>query len=267
MKHWELAPTNPAAFEKAGISFSISTSDMRDSKQFLANLRKAVQYGLSETKALEALTKTPAQQIGVYDQVGSLEVGKLANFLITTEPIFNSSAKIIENWIQGNKYDVNGSEWNNLAGKYKLTINNAGTKTDYMVEIKKDLSASIIGTDTLAAKIAVSETLVKISFPEKKGRGVESIRLSGVMASGGWNGFGTDTKGGKLTWSASLVTPAVAVVEEKKAAEPVKLISKVTYPFVGLGNEVMPQQETILIKNATVLTNEKKALYKIQMCY
>ena len=258
MKHWELAPTNPAAFEKAGISFSISTSDMRDSKQFLANLRKAVQYGLSESKALEALTKTPAQQIGVYDQVGSLEVGKLANFLITTEPIFNSSAKIIENWIQGNKYDVNGSEWNNLAGKYKLTINNAGTKTDYMVEIKKDLSASIIGTDTLAAKIAVSETLVKISFPEKKGRGVESIRLSGVMASGGWNGFGTDTKGGKLTWSASLVTPAVAVVEEKKAAEPVKLISKVTYPFVGLGNEVMPQQETILIKNATVLTNEKE---------
>ena len=258
MKHWELAPTNPAAFEKAGISFSISTSDMRDSKQFLANLRKAVQYGLSETKALEALTKTPAQQIGVYDQVGSLEVGKLANFLITTEPIFNSSAKIIENWIQGNKYDVNGSEWNNLAGKYKLTINNAGTKTDYMVEIKKDLSASIIGTDTLAAKIAVSETLVKISFPEKKGRGVESIRLSGVMASGGWNGFGTDTKGGKLTWSASLVTPSVAVVEEKKAAEPVKLISKVTYPFVGLGNEVMPQQETILIKNATVLTNEKE---------
>jgi len=216
MKHWELAPTNPAAFEKAGISFSISTSDMRDG------------------------------------------VGKLANFLITTESIFNSNAKIIENWIQGNKYDVNASEWNNLAGKYKLTINNAGTKTDYTVEIKKDLSANVIGADTLAAKIAVSETLVKISFPEKKGRGVESIRLSGVMASGGWNGFGTDAKGGKLTWSASLVTPTTAAVEEKKAAEPVKLISKVTYPFVGLGNETIPQQETILIKNATVLTNEKE---------
>ena len=258
MKHWELAPTNPAAFEKAGISFSISMADMRDGKQFLTNLRKAVQYGLSETKALEALTKTPAQQIGVYDQVGSLEVGKLANFLITTESIFNSNAKIIENWIQGNKFDVNGSEWNSFAGKYKLTVNNAGTKTDYTVEIKKDLSANVIGSDTVAAKIAVSDALVKISFPEKKGRGVESIRLSGVIASGGWNGFGTDAKGGKLTWSASLVAPATAAVEEKKAAEPVKLISKVTYPFVGLGNETIPQQETILIKNATVLTNEKE---------
>jgi imidazolonepropionase-like amidohydrolase len=258
MKHWELAPTNPAAFEKAGINFSISTGDMRDGKQFLANLRKAVQYGLSETKALEALTKTPAQQIGVYDQVGSLEVGKLANFLITTEPIFNSSAKIIENWIQGNKYDVNAGEWKNFAGKYKLTINNAGTKTAYTVEIKKDLTANMIGADTLAAKIAVSESLVKISFPERKGRGAESIRLSGVIADGGWSGFGTDAKGAKLTWSANLIAAATPVVAEKKATESVNLVSKVTYPFVGLGNESVPQQETILIKNATVWTNEKE---------
>ncbi len=259
MKHWELAPTNPAAFEKAGINFSISVGDMRDSKQFLMNLRKAIQYGLSETKALEALTKTPAQQIGVYDQVGSLDAGKLANFLITTEPIFNSSAKIIENWIQGNKYDVNPSEWNNYAGKYKITINNGGTKTDYTVELKKDLSANIIGADTLVAKVAINESLVKISFPEKKGRGVESIRLSGVIAAGGWNGFGTDARGSKLTWSANMVAPiSTSTSAEKKAAEPVVLVSKVTYPFVGLGNESVPQQETILIKNATVWTNEKE---------
>ena len=260
MKHWELAPTNPAAFEKAGINFSISAADMRDSKQFLTNLRKAVQYGLSETKALEALTKTPAQQVGVYDQVGSLEAGKLANFLITTESIFNSNAKIIENWIQGNKYDVNASEWNSFAGKYKLTINNAGVKTDYTVELKKDLSANIIGADTLAGKVTVSESLVKISFPERKGRGAESIRLSGVMADGGWNGFGTDAKGAKLTWTANLLAATNTTPAEKKTAEPVKLISKVTYPFVGLGNETIPQQETILIKNATVWTNEKEGI-------
>jgi imidazolonepropionase-like amidohydrolase len=153
---------------------------------------------------------------------------------------------------------VNAAEWNNFAGKYNLTINSAGTKTVYTVEIKKDLSANMIGTDTLAAKIAVNESLVKISFPEKKGRGAESIRLSGVITGSAWNGFGTDTKGGKLTWSASLVGPAVAVVEEKKTTEAVKLISKVTFPFVGLGNETIPQQETILIKNATVWTNEKE---------
>jgi len=260
MKHWELAPTNPAAFEKANINFSFSAADMKDTKNFLPNIRKAIQYGLSETKALVALTKTPATQLGVYDQVGSLENGKLANFIITTDPIFSSNAKIIENWIQGSKYEVNASEWLNLAGKYKLTINNAGTKTDYNVEMKKDLTASIIGTDTLTAKVSLNESLIKISFPEKKGKGVENIRLSGAIVGADMTGFGTDAKGGKITWTASLVAPLVVAAETKKPIDSVKLISKVTFPFVGLGNEIIPQQETILIKNATVWTNEKEGI-------
>ena len=106
MKHWELAPTNLAAFEKANVSFSISSTDLRDSKTFLANIKKAIRYGLSESKALEALTKTPATMLGVYDQVGSLEAGKWANFIITTEPVFASNAKIIENWVQGDAYPI-----------------------------------------------------------------------------------------------------------------------------------------------------------------
>ena len=60
MKHWELAPANAAAFEKAGIPFCLTTADLRAVNTFWANLRKAMEYGLSEAKAMEALTKTPA---------------------------------------------------------------------------------------------------------------------------------------------------------------------------------------------------------------
>jgi imidazolonepropionase-like amidohydrolase len=259
MKHWELAPTNPAAFEKAGIPFSITTAEMKDSKQFLANLRKAVQYGLSETKALEAITKTPATILGVYDQVGSLDAGKWANFIITTEPVFSSNSKIIENWIQGNKYEINPNEWNSYAGKYSLVVNNNGATTTYAVEVKKDLSASIIGTDTLTAKITIANAIVKMSFPEKKGRMAETIRLGGAVVGNSWSGLGLDAKGNKVSWTANFVGPLVT--ETKKPSDSVnnsvKLISKVTYPFAGLGNEAIPQQETIVIKNATVWTNEK----------
>ena len=259
MKHWELAPTNPAAFEKAGIPFSITTAEMKDSKQFLANLRKAVQYGLSETKALEAITKTPATILGVYDQVGSLDAGKWANFIITTEPVFGSNSKIIENWIQGNKYEINPNEWNSYAGKYSLVVNNNGATTTYAVEVKKDLSASIIGTDTLTAKITIANAIVKMSFPEKKGRMAETIRLGGAVVGNSWSGLGLDAKGNKVSWTANFVGPLVT--ETKKPSDSVnnsvKLISKVTYPFAGLGNEAIPQQETIVIKNATVWTNEK----------
>jgi imidazolonepropionase-like amidohydrolase len=260
MKHWELAPTNPAAFEKAGIPFSITTAEMKDSKQFLANLRKAVQYGLSETKALEAITKTPATFLGVYDQVGSLDAGKWANFIITTEPVFSSNSKIVENWIQGNKYEINPNEWNNYAGKYSLVVNNNGATTNYALEVKKDLSASIIGTDTLTAKMTIADAIIKMSFPEKKGRMAETIRLGGAVVGNSWSGLGLDAKGNKVSWTANFVGPMVT--ETKKTSDSVnnsvKLISKVTYPFAGLGNEVIPQQETILIKNATVWTNEKE---------
>ena len=260
MKHWELAPTNLAAFEKANVTFSISSSDLKDSKTFLANLRKAIRYGLSETKALEALTKTPATMLGVYDQVGSLEAGKWANFIITTEPIFATNAKIIENWVQGNKYEVAESEWNNYAGKYKLTLNTGGTNTEYNLEVKKDLSASIIGTDTLAAKITINESLVKITFPNKKGRGAEQIRLGGAIVGANWSGIGTDPAGNKNTWTASLVGPITSTTDTRRNTDTTKPLAKITYPFAGFGNEKIPSQETILIKNATVWTNEKEGI-------
>ena len=260
MKHWELAPTNLAAFEKANVPFSISSSDLKESKTFLANLRKAIRFGLSEAKALEALTKTPATMLGVYDQVGSLETGKLANFIITTEPVFSSNAKIIENWVQGNKYEVAASEWNNYAGKYKLTLNVGGTNTDYNLEVKKDLSASIIGSDTLTAKVSINESLVKISFPNKKGKGAEQIRLGGAIVGANWSGVGTDPSGNKNTWTASLVGPMTSTADTKKNTDTLKPLAKVTFPFAGFGNEKIPSQETILIKNATVWTNEKEGV-------
>ncbi len=260
MKHWELAPTNPAAFEKANIPFSISVSEMKDTKAFFSNLRKAISAGLSESKALDALTKTPATMVGVYDQVGSVETGKWANFIITTEPVFSSNSKIIENWVQGKKYEVNASEWSNVSGKYKLTIANAGTNTEYNLEVKKDLSASIIGLDTLTAKLSVNESLIKLSFPSKKGRGAEQIRLGGVMVGGNWNGVGTDAQGNKTTWTATVVGQLTTVAEKKTATDSTKALAKITFPFVGFGNETIPGQETILIKNATVWTSEKEGV-------
>ena len=96
MKHWELAPTNPAAFEKAGIPFCLTAADLKDSKQFITNLRKAIEYGLSETKALEALTKTPATALGIYDKVGSLEAGKAGQFFDHIRRMFKEKTVILK---------------------------------------------------------------------------------------------------------------------------------------------------------------------------
>ncbi|NBT16786.1 MAG: amidohydrolase, partial [Chitinophagia bacterium] len=130
MKHWELAPTNAATLEKTGINFCLTTADLRSPAAFMSNLRKALDNGLSETKALEALTTTPAKTLGVDNMIGSLEEGKVANFLITTGNVFSDKTSILENWVQGNRYAIRTDKWSDVAGKYSLAITNKqGTKS------------------------------------------------------------------------------------------------------------------------------------------
>ena len=285
MKNWELSPTNPAAFEKANIPFCLTAADLRDTKQFLTNLRKAIEYGLSESKAIEALTKTPASLLGVYDKVGSLDVGKLANFLVVSGPIFNEKTVICQNWIQGEKYAVNETGWNNIAGTYNLIVTGAGGKsTNYILDVKSSTAASVIAKDTLTGKFSYDGKLIKLSFsgaaPRRMpastdsvrtappgggrpggfagaGRGGAATRLSGVNNNGLWQGNGEDSAGNKVYWTASFVKAAEEKADSVKRKMPLRL-GKVTFPFDGYGAEELPKQETILIKNATVWTGEKE---------
>ena len=278
MKHWELAPTNPAAFEKANIPFCLTAADLKDAKQFIPNLRKAFDYGLSEARAFEALTKTPATLLGVYDKVGSIDAGKIANFLITTGPIFNEKTSILQNWVQGEKYAVKEEEWNDIKGTYNLIINSAAGSTTYVLDVKGSNSANVIGKDTLPGKFNYDGKIVKLSFsPSSKkpamrdsttptvpargrfGGGMKtgaSVLLSGIANGTTWSGNGEDTAGNRVIWVANFVKVPVPITDSTKKKSVAK-IGKVLYPFDGYGWEELPKQENILIKNATVWTNEQ----------
>jgi imidazolonepropionase-like amidohydrolase len=281
MKHWELAATNPAALEKANISFCLTTSDLRDSKTFLTNLRKAIDQGLSETKALDALTKTPASLLNIYDRVGSLDAGKIANFIIASGPIFKENTTVYSNWVQGEKYAVNESNWSELKGIYNLTINSSAGKINYSVDVKNNTTASVIGKDTLTGKLTFDGKIVKLSFsttPQRTpsfgggfgGGGFnrtatapagKQFKLTGFVSGNDWTGYGEDTAGKRITWSATYAQATAAKSDSvRKRPSTALQLAKVTYPFDGYGNEELPKQENILIKNATVWTNEKDGI-------
>jgi imidazolonepropionase-like amidohydrolase len=256
LKHWELAPGNTAAFEKAGVPFCLTTADLREMKSFLSNIRKALDYGLSESAALAALTTTPAKMLGVSDITGSLEPGKLANFIITSGPVFQEKTVIYQNWVQGKNYPVKDENWENIKGLYKLSVKNAAVVNDYNLEIKNDLSISVIGKDTVAGKLNYDGKLVKINFPPEK-RSKSNIRLSGISYGTSWEGYGEDTAGNKLTWKAQRLNAAENKKDSARKKEPVKT-GKTIYPFQAFGRENAPKPEVLLIKNATVWTNEKE---------
>ena len=136
MKHWEMAPLEPGMFEKAGINFALTAAGLKTPADFLANLRKAIENGLSATKALEALTKTPATLIGVYDKAGSLDAGKIASFLITSGPIFDEKTVFFQNWVLGKPYIITENGWTDRRGNYKLAVKTNNKTSEYTVEVK-----------------------------------------------------------------------------------------------------------------------------------
>ena len=50
-------------------------------------MRKAVEFKIPLDQAVFAATRNPAKSIGIYDQVGSLSVGKEADILLVTEDL------------------------------------------------------------------------------------------------------------------------------------------------------------------------------------
>jgi len=257
LKQWELAPTEPAAFEKAGIPFCLSAAGIKDLKQFLANVRKAIEYGLTEQKALDALTKVPAAFIKADDKVGSLEAGKLANFLITSGPLFKENTVLFQNWVQGERYVINEDGWTDIRGTYTLTLSPGATYTILVKGTPASPALSMLQQqDTLAGTIALDGKLVRLTFPLAK-RSSRTLRLSGVLADHNWSGNGQDTSGNAVKWSAVFAKAFVPPADTtKKKTSPD--IGKIYYPFNGYGWETQPQQKDVLIKNATVWTNEQQ---------
>jgi imidazolonepropionase-like amidohydrolase len=254
LKHWEMAPGNAAALEKAGVPFCISAAELTNTTDFMPNLRKAIEYGLSESKALDALTKTPATLLGMYDKVGSLDNGKAANFIITSGPVFAEKTNILQNWTQGIKNTVKEDTWYDVKGAYKFTASNAKS---FIIDLKDGGTANFIDKDTLTGKYSYDGKMVKLSYTEGKGKEAKEITLSGIAGDKVWNGMGSNANGSSFTWTAVYDHALEAKPDSVKLKTSITS-GKVIYPFVSFGFEEMPAQNSFIIKNATVWTSEKE---------
>jgi cytosine/adenosine deaminase-related metal-dependent hydrolase len=61
----------------------------------------AAAFGLPEDEALKAVTLHPAQILGVGDRLGSLEVGKRANIVVTSGHILQPTTPVLLLFIDG----------------------------------------------------------------------------------------------------------------------------------------------------------------------
>ena len=75
--------SQPAELAAAGVKIAIASFDNSFARRLGQNAANAVAYGLPYDQALRAVTINPAQIFGLGSQIGTLELGKIANVIIT----------------------------------------------------------------------------------------------------------------------------------------------------------------------------------------
>ena len=94
----------PARLEKAGVKVAFNTDDpITNSRLLLRSAALAVRGGMSEDAALKGLTIYPAEMLDLQSRVGSLEVGKDADFIVLSGAPLSVYTHVVETWIEGEK--------------------------------------------------------------------------------------------------------------------------------------------------------------------
>jgi imidazolonepropionase-like amidohydrolase len=97
---------NAAALTRAGVRVALASGGSLRGAEAIANVRKAIAAGLPRDAALEALTIRPAEVAGAAEQLGSVEVGKIANLVVADGEPLGDSARVRAVFVDGIRYEV-----------------------------------------------------------------------------------------------------------------------------------------------------------------
>ena len=263
MRRWNQEPSNLSTLAKNKVNFTITSHTLKSKTDFLKNLQKAISYGLSETKALEALTTLPAKLLGKSNTLGSLKPGSHANFLISSGAIFDKNTIIYENWVQGNKHVIHNMNLRDARGNYTLNYNNKTLNLVITGTVEKQKGALKQETKSLKSKFSFKNNWVQITLNNEDDR-KQFTRFIGRYSEKehSFSGKVVDENGNESTWSAYQNRSKIAkpTAKKNKVKKTTPFVAPVTFPNVGYGFVNKPKQETILFQNATVWTSEKEGI-------
>ena len=97
-KSWQ----TPGILNKAGCHVSIITdSPVTEQRHLRFCAAMAINGGMDPFEAFRAVTLYPAEHIGIANRVGSIEVGKDADFALMDGDLFSLQTKVVATYILG----------------------------------------------------------------------------------------------------------------------------------------------------------------------
>ena len=101
---WDAIPGNGPLMHSQGVVVSYNSDNDQLASRLNWEAAKAVKFGIPEEEALKFVTINPAKQLKIDKWVGSLEVGKDADFVIWSGNPLSTYSRCEQTWVDGKKY-------------------------------------------------------------------------------------------------------------------------------------------------------------------
>lgn len=98
-------PSAAVRLQNEGVRFAFQSGAMKNIGDFLTNAGKAVESGLNKDAAIRAMTLSAAEILGVNNQLGSIEEGKIANLVVMRGDIFGKDRTITHVFVDGKLFE------------------------------------------------------------------------------------------------------------------------------------------------------------------
>jgi imidazolonepropionase-like amidohydrolase len=258
LRHWNEAPGNPARLSASGVTFTFTSDQLDDKGTFLAQVRRAVDRGLSKEAALAAMTTTPAQLLGMQNKLGTIERGKIANIVVANGDIFSSGTKVMNVWVDGKRFEVESIPDVDVRGTWSVSVADPSLEGTMKIAGEQSRLSGIltVGEKDIELKpVTYNLQRLSVGFPG------DSIDVSGQIVMFGsvspteMYGSGTLPDGHWFTWYGEREESFVPEERERteRKIEPVDL--PVVYPAMEYGIPHTPEQpQHVLVRNATIWT-------------
>lgn len=264
LRHWYLAPTNPAQLAGNNIPFAITADGLSSLNQFFPNLRVAVARGLTPDKALAALTTVPAGFLGLEKTHGTIAVGKVANLVVSEGDLFTEEASIRDVWVQGTRYGVTRPPQVDPRGTWTIASDDAGTFKSATLRLEGPLNR-IRGTIEMPNRRPVTLTGVRVIAETGRLEATfngEQVGLEGsVLLAGAVRGeefFGTMSlpTGTDASYTGTRTEQFQGAARGAVAVKVPKLDLPFIRPSMEFGRNMAPAQPAaVVVRNATVWTS------------
>ncbi|TDQ18734.1 imidazolonepropionase-like amidohydrolase [Algoriphagus boseongensis] len=185
--------------EKAGIPFAFTTVDAKAGDAHKA-LKSMIENGLSEKAALAALTTNAASILGISRMAGTIEKGKMANFVLLTDTLFTENAQVKHVIADGYVFDFEVKKKAATNGK---TENSGAIKVEGVWEYTSETPAGASGGELVIKKEGTGYSGT-ITYDDPAGTGKASSPIKNVTLSGSNMSFEFDVNAGGMSLTVTV---------------------------------------------------------------